>query len=414
MADHHNDASTIRSDPCLCCDGQHRVVTSSPTPRNQLDAIYEYARLRGLRQVFSHLPPRDSYIIDAVSADFAVRDGRLAYLPRRIQLGANSKCTVWAYLRLQNGSLAGGTEFKLYAETESDLYPIKLETIHLYPFREPFNFFSTPEASYTSRRQFKYLIRYLFLELNLMHEVFTSTSSALEHIAGALRKIQTYYELRSGTEISSSTPFRAWTELSTEGNQVIDDSRNPFNGPLKPTASRSGLRHLQLQRKESPKLSLYNNREPADPSLNTRGTVEAAALSRLNMSSRDYQSHQCGALVVSTEDTACTSLGIHQTPARSISPKKEGDEMLSQDYSAALRLQGPSAPTNVCISVSNDINRIMSRIEADESEDEHLSNDLSAALEYLELRKRKRDQALDYLMQHRAGDLKEYLKKRKH
>jgi hypothetical protein len=60
-----------------------------------------------------------------------------------------------------------------------------------------------------------------------------------------------------------------------------------------------------------------------------------------------------------------------------------------------------------------DIELIMAQIEDDESDDDKLSEELVAAKRLIKARRGERDEALDYLIAHRAEDLKRYLKKRK-
>jgi hypothetical protein len=177
------------------------LVEQICTQRKQLDEIHEYARLRGLRHVFDMLPPTDSYVVDHVPPEFSIRNGRLAFLPQRIQIGASSECKVWAYLRLQTGAFTGGTEGRLYIETSTNLREIKNDEVYRYPFSEPLNFFAGSETTYTSGREFRYLVKYLFLKLGLIDKVFASSSNAHEMIAGALRKIQKYYGPRAGENL---------------------------------------------------------------------------------------------------------------------------------------------------------------------------------------------------------------------
>lgn len=174
------------------------VIDERPqATRKQLDDIYEYSRLRGLRHVFDMFPPKDSYIIDHVPPEFTIRNGRLAFLPKRIQVGKNGEFKVWAYLRLQ--AFTGCTMVQLYAETAIDLFEIKHVDVHKFPFMEPLNLFSASGTSYTSGRQFRYLVKYLFLELGLVDEVFAPASvNSHEIIAGALRKIRGSYDALAG------------------------------------------------------------------------------------------------------------------------------------------------------------------------------------------------------------------------
>jgi hypothetical protein len=167
--------------------------------RKHLYDIYEYARMRGLRHVFDVFPPDASYVVEHVPPEFSIRNGQAAFLPKRIQIGKNDQCQVWAYLRLQGGARTGGTELRLYAETATSLLEIGPLTVHEFPFAAPLSFFATSGTSYTSGRQLRYLIKYIFLKLGLVDDISVGdASNAAEMIAGALRKIRDYYDVPAG------------------------------------------------------------------------------------------------------------------------------------------------------------------------------------------------------------------------
>jgi hypothetical protein len=179
-----------------------------------------------------------------------------------------------------------------------------------------------------------------------------------------------------------------------------------FNAPRQPIMTRSELRSMSYQCEMPRNDPSSNGHNSIDHSLNANKSPGAG--SRARVISHDDCISGCESTKADTEyDKTYQSHALSQSPTQPTLPKEEGDEELSSIA------ESPQIPNILKEVRTEDIRSIMTRIEADESEDERLSKELDAAREYLKLRKRKRDQALDYLIEKRTDDLKEYLKKRK-